>query len=269
MLNYPLFKFFFFCFFFSPLKRFIHVVHPSTFMRTCALSDDLSPFFGIPPLPKRYTGVHWPGLYSSYFTVSLASSVTPVSYAVSYCFHFLLTLCVCVLGPTAFISCFSIRSSIIRWQHQTLIILVNSFQTCVYPEASNLPDDVARRTLFFFFFFFFLVVFVDSFDVSRTTISLCFNDTPARACKQLAEPERRTFLPLSLPSSRRTPVFLPCLFSSFTFRVLVLYFTQTSKMRVLASHVLSTPTREAFLFFLFSFVSSTKEQTARRHSIIL
>lgn len=59
-----------------------------------------------------------------------------------------------------------------------------TYQACVYPEARCLPDDVARRTLLPFFF-------VDPFDVSRTTI--CFNDTPARACKQLAEPERRTF----------------------------------------------------------------------------
>lgn len=58
-------------FFFS--KRFIHVVHPSTFIRMCALSDDLSPF-SVSLRFQKDTRVSTAGLVL--FIQSLFSSMT-------------------------------------------------------------------------------------------------------------------------------------------------------------------------------------------------
>lgn len=132
--------------------------------------------------------------------------------------------------------------------------LVNRYQTCVYPEAPSLPDDVARRTLFSFFFFFSLRRSLRCF----SNDNLCFNDTPARACKQLAEPERRTFFFLLSHTHFLVSPLLFCLFiylffSSFYIFMFFFFCTShtTCNESARKSHFFSTPTRSICLFIFF------------------
>ena len=149
-------------------------------MRTCALSDDLSPFCSVSLRFQKDTRVCPLGrLVLLIRTVSLSPPRWLPSYAVFFFFFILFSFSsyARVLGPTAFISCFSIllvRRSKIRWQHQTFIILVNRFRRVCTRKRQIFPTTllVEPFSLFFFFYFVFFVVFVGSFDVSRTTISL-------------------------------------------------------------------------------------------------
>lgn len=136
--------------------------------------------------------------------------------------------------------------------------LVNRYQTCVYPEAPSLPDDVARRTLFSFFFFFSLRRSLRCF----SNDNLCFNDTPARACKQLAEPERRTFLfffLIRIFSSLLSYFVYLFIFFFSSFYIFMFFFFCTSHTtcneNARKSHFFSTPTRSIclFIFFFLSF----------------
>ena len=142
-------------------------------------------------------------------------------YTVLY-FIFLLFRYSC-LGPTTdILSFFFFFLSFVRYNPMaapTPTTLVNRYQTCVYPEAPSLPDDVARRTLFSFFFFFSLRRSLRCF----SNDNLCFNDTPARACKQLAEPERRTFFFLLSHTHFLVSPLLFCLFI-YLFFFFILYF---------------------------------------------
>lgn len=78
---------------------------------------------------------------------------------------------------------------------------------CVYLEArTKLPSDVARRTLFFHLHARSLAR--RSFDVFERRSFFFVNTTPARACKQSAEPERRTFMFFVLHTLTRVPASL-------------------------------------------------------------
>lgn len=142
----------------------------------CARYPTICRHFQYPSVFKKIHGCPLPGLYFSYSLFS-----PRWLHSTPFFFFFFLFSC---LRP--YYLCTSSLSYVRRWSDGSTNPYKprESYQTCVYPEVRSLPDDVARRTLYCFF--------VDSFDVSRTTNSL-FNDTPARACKQLAEPERRTF----------------------------------------------------------------------------
>ena len=154
---------------------------------------------------------------------------------------------------------------------------------CVPAEASNLPDDVARRTLLIFLFYFIFIFiflfcclrrFFRCFSNDDLSFSLSFSvcvlmiHRHARASNSQSQNDERFFFPFLYLLLVVVHLFFPYLSCSFTFSCSCFVLRANIwNESALASHVFVYSHARSVYFFFFSFffffffsVSSTKQQ---------